>query len=200
MSALDALRDQATHDAMTRLWNHSAILNLMHGELARADHQRTPISIILADLDCFKSVNDTYGHQAGDLVLREVAQRMRVVMEPYNQIGRYGGEEFVIILPGCDLLAAQKHAERLRHAIAAEAVPLETTHLPVTISLGVPGIEGGRTVEAGALIKAADMALYRAKHGGRNRVETAGAEELVERPPRIDGLPIGRYGAFVPAA
>jgi diguanylate cyclase (GGDEF)-like protein len=170
VSALDELREQATHDSMTRLWNHSGILDILDCEIARARREATPLWVMLADLDHFKRVNDTYGHIAGDWVLCEVACRLKSAVRPYDQIGRYGGEEFMVVLPGCHRSDAVKVAERLRSSVGDEALTVDGIRVPVTISLGLAPWEG---IGTGALIHAADIALYRAKQAGRNRVEIA---------------------------
>jgi two-component system, cell cycle response regulator len=127
--------------------------------------------VIVADLDHFKQVNDTYGHPAGDMVLQEAARRMRLALRPYDRIGRYGGEEFLITVPGCTCSDAIALAERIRSAISAEPVKHQSGEIPMTVSLGVT-IGGDRASEdAATLIAAADEALYRAKKAGRNRVE-----------------------------
>src|SRR5262245_9743383 len=120
--AREALRDQATHDVLTQLWNRVALMEILDKELARAEREEASLGIILLDLDHFKSVNDTHGHRAGDDVLREVAEAMRGTTRPYDAVGRYGGEEFLIILPGCDQVNAVSHAERLRKAVSQAAV------------------------------------------------------------------------------
>ena len=128
------------------------------------------MGVVLADLDKFKSVNDTHGHFAGDAVLREFTRRMLASMRPYDSIGRYGGEEFLMILPGCDEQCTAGQAERMRAALAAEPILLNDTRLPVTASFGTtswrPGL-GESTPES--LIRIADDALYMAKDQGRNR-------------------------------
>lgn len=165
------LHMQATHDRLTGVWNRAAIMDCLEGELERAARQNTCIGVVLADLDHFKRVNDTYGHPAGDRVLQEAAQRMRLALRPYDRIGRYGGEEFLIMTPGCRLSDAMTLAERIRDSISAEPVDSRSGDIPMTVSLGVT-IGGDRAGEdAGTLIAAADEALYRAKNAGRNRAE-----------------------------
>ena len=171
------LHMQATHDRLTGVWNRAAIMDCLEGELERAARQNTCIGVVLADLDHFKRVNDTYGHPAGDRVLQEAAQRMRLALRPYDRIGRYGGEEFLIMTPGCRLSDAMTLAERIRDSISAEPVDSRSGDIPMTVSLGVT-IGGDRAGEdAGTLIAAADEALYRAKNAGRNRVEFSSRKE-----------------------
>ncbi|MBI3602888.1 MAG: diguanylate cyclase [Nitrospirae bacterium] len=178
IAAREAFQNQATHDSLTGLWNRAAILTALERELARARRKQTSFAVILADLDHFKDTNDTYGHIAGDLVLAEAAKRMRSVLRPYDTIGRYGGEEFLIVLPGCDELGAMHTAERLRTCL--DQTPLEITDghtIPISISLGVAlGVADDRGT-ATQFIKSADAALYRAKGRGRNCVEMAQPED-----------------------
>jgi diguanylate cyclase (GGDEF)-like protein len=175
--AREELREQATHDSLTRLWNRAAIYEILQRELERASRTGAPLSILLADVDHFKRVNDSYGHLAGDAVLREIARRMLTALRPYDGIGRYGGEEFLLVLPDCDSAGAVALAERLRVAIGCEAVVLAEGVIPVTLSLGVATYEG--PAEAKSFIAAADGALYRAKNTGRNRVELAFPNEMM---------------------
>jgi two-component system, cell cycle response regulator len=176
LMAREALRVQATHDGLTCLFNHAAILEALQNEVARAGRERQPLSVLLVDLDEFKRVNDTYGHPVGDAVLCEAAARMKAAVRGYDAVGRYGGEEFLIVLPGCDSAAACARAESLRQALARE--PFHTGGLPfrVTCSVGIACTEdfpGDSLV----LVREADRALYRSKVGGRDRVERAWAED-----------------------
>jgi diguanylate cyclase (GGDEF)-like protein len=168
----EELRRMATRDSLTGTWNRAAILDLLERERARAGRGRSPLAVILADADHFKRINDTYGHLAGDRVLREVAGRMMALLRPYDTVGRYGGEEFLIVLPGCDAAAATGLAERLRRGVAAEPVEAGDGPLAVTLSLGVAVWDG--TADTLGLLQAVDAALYRAKHEGRNRAVLAG--------------------------
>lgn len=133
----------------------------------------------MADLDSFKHINDTHGHPTGDEVLRNVSSTMRNSVRRYDSVGRFGGEEFLVLLPGCDRSNAIGHAERIRAAIARIAVETPTGIVRPTMSLGVAVFDNHSAPDASALIKAADIALYRAKHGGRNRVEFAAPTEPV---------------------
>jgi diguanylate cyclase (GGDEF)-like protein len=132
--------------------------------------------VVLADLDHFKQINDTYGHLAGDAVLRETARRMRDVLRPYDSIGRYGGEEFLLVLSNCDTVGAAALAERLLQAVRKDTIVLAEGTVSVTLSAGVA--TSGVIQDPEALVGAADVALYRAKRGGRNRVEVATAADM----------------------
>ena len=121
----------------------------------------------------FKHVNDTYGYLAGDAVLLQASQRMGAVLRAYDTLGRYGGEEFLIVLPGCALASALDVAERLRHCIAAAPVMTLAGAIPISISLGAATTGGGYSLDSDGLLQVADAALYRAKLGGRNCVEAA---------------------------
>ena len=118
----EQLRVQATHDYLTGVFNRMAILAVMEKELARSRRDGSSVAVMMADIDHFKSVNDTYGHQAGDIVIRETARQMLASIRLYDSIGRYGGEEFVLIAPGCDLPLAMAQAERLREFVSAKAI------------------------------------------------------------------------------
>ncbi len=180
LSAREQLKVEATHDPLTGLWNRTAILESLQRELARAQRDKTPTAVIMADLDHFKRINDTYGHLAGDAVLREAARRMSSSVRTYDSIGRYGGEEFLFVFPGSDLNGALTQAERLRSCINKEAMDIFEGAFPITMSLGVAA--STEVKEADLLVRAADAALYRAKNGGRNRVEPANNVEVMQGP------------------
>ncbi len=181
----EALRMQATHDSLTGLKNRGMIFDLLGAEIARCERERSPCGIVMLDLDRFKSINDTYGHAGGDTVLREVAQRLRESVRPYDSIGRYGGEEFLVLFPGCDAENAANQAERLRRAIVDQPIMHGDIAISVAASFGVTVWVPGQKAEA--LVQIADEALYKAKNAGRNRVETllpcvtnsTGAQELL---------------------
>ncbi len=173
IAAREQLRVEATHDPLTGLWNRSAVLELLQRELARSEREKSPVAVILADVDKFKNINDTSGHLGGDAVLREVAGRMRASLRPYDGVGRYGGEEFLVVAPGRDAAGGLKLAERLRASIGDTPVSTFEGVFAVTLSLGVG--TNRETCRADELVRAADAALYRAKEAGRNRVEVAAA-------------------------
>ncbi len=163
-----ALKAQAMKDSLTDLWNRRVIFEMLEKEISRAQREHVPIAVVMIDLDHFKNVNDTYGHLTGDAVLQEVAMRMAEFMRPYDFAGRYGGEEFLIVLPGCSAMNGLQRAEDFRRAIAEKPVPTAFGPLTVTCSLGVASHDG--VMPAEDLIHMADEAMYRAKRLGRNCV------------------------------
>lgn len=172
LTAREALREQATRDSLTRLWNRLAILDTLNRELSRAARERRPVGLVMVDLDHFKNVNDTHGHQVGDAVLQEAARRMQKAMREYDAIGRYGGEEFLILLPGCEESDSFNQAERLRRIISQPPMPLpDGGSLSISASFGVTTAVPADAWTAESLIRTADQALYLAKKRGRNRVE-----------------------------
>ena len=175
LAVSEGYRFQATHDSLTGVWNRAAILDILGGELGRAKREGIPVGVVLADLDHFKAINDTYGHLAGDAVLREAARRMASSVRLYDSVGRYGGEEFLIVLPGCDVTSTLNQAERIRACLSSEPVNTREGRISSTMSLGVA--VGSEENQMEALLRAADAALYRAKRAGRNRAEASAAME-----------------------
>ncbi len=171
ISARETLRIQAMQDPLTQILNHGAILDALLNEINRAQREHQPLSLILADLDGFKKVNDSYGHVAGDQVLIEVARRMRNCLRSYDAIGRYGGEEFLVVLPNSDDSQALLLAERIRLAVSSEPFRFHHVDLSVTVSQGVATWNDPDSIPIESLIQAADRALYVVKNGGRNGVE-----------------------------
>ncbi len=171
LSTRQALQEQVIRDPLTGLFNRAAILDLLAMELAREERAGVPLGVAMADLDHFKVVNDTCGHLVGDGVLRTTAERMKDSVRPYDSLGRYGGEEFLVVLPGCTPPDAVTVAERLRRNVQDCHYDMPACDHPVTVSLGVTSTAVLTSRDPEALIEAADRALYRAKASGRNRVE-----------------------------
>jgi len=169
LNARDALSVLATRDDLTGLWNRRMIVEHLIRELPRATQEKRPLAIAMVDVDGFKQINDEHGHPVGDKVLREVAARMRLALREYDAIGRYGGEEFLVVLPGCDAETGIAAAERVRTQVAGQPLATDCGSLQVRVSVGVAWTEPG-VVSCTDLIKSADDALYRAKTSGRNRV------------------------------
>ena len=160
---------QATHDSLTAVLNRTAILERLEAEIQRARREGTPLTVMMADIDQFKQINDTHGHQAGDLVLRLAAQSMASAVRVYDAVGRYGGDEFLIVAPGCDSLTAEKLSQRL-HAEIRRSTKVAAPHIAVTSSFGVV-TDGAAQMNSDELIRTADGALYEAKSKGRDRTE-----------------------------
>ena len=138
--------------------------------MVRAEREGEPLAVLMADLDHFKRINDTYGHRVGDVVIRDAAGRIREAARRYDLVGRVGGEEFLIILPGCDERAAAEFAERIRYAIGSESIESQAGPLSVTVSIGAAAWAPGQPPLPHLLWEIADQALYRVKHNGRNGV------------------------------
>lgn len=172
MMTREALRDQATFDDLTGAHNRGAILDLLERELHRSRRSSEPVTVMMCDVDHFKQVNDTFGHPAGDRVLANMAAQLRSGVRFYDFVGRYGGEEFLLVLPGCDRDEAMVIAERLRASLAATATDVPEGSIVVTCSFGVASVSNhikGPPANMEVLIKRADDALYVAKAEGRNR-------------------------------
>jgi len=171
LEARDALAHQATHDPLTGVFNRRAILDRLSAELSRANREKGCLSVGMCDLDHFKAINDTYGHQAGDEALVAFSRRIQDRLRDYDSLGRYGGEEFLVIAPGSMGHIGESLYERLRAGVAEAEIPTKAGSVSLTVSIGVAPGTGQNTVDA--LIAAADAALYQAKAGGRNRVAYA---------------------------
>jgi diguanylate cyclase (GGDEF)-like protein len=191
MEAREALRVQATHDALTGLLNRGRVVEILFAEIARSARERRPLAVLMVDLDHFKQINDTHGHQAGDAVLREAARRMQAVTRHYDAPGRYGGEEFLIVLPGCGARDGYVQAERIREAFAREPFAAGGESMAVTCSIGVSSSDACADGEACRLIREADEALYDAKNRGRNRVAA-----FVSDQPSAESLALTKLAKF----
>jgi diguanylate cyclase (GGDEF)-like protein len=173
IEAREGMRFQATHDALTSIWNRGVIMELLGRELARSRREGKCTAILLGDLDHFKSVNDTYGHLAGDEVLKETARRLLSSVRSYDFVGRYGGEEFLVVLNNCDPAYGLTRAEDIRKIIALRPVQTSGGLVPITMSLGLLLSQEWGYRSAEELLQEADAALYAAKGAGRNCVKVA---------------------------
>jgi diguanylate cyclase (GGDEF)-like protein len=169
IQAKEALRREASRDGLTSLWNRKAILGILERELLRAERDRSPVGLIMIDVDHFKAVNDSRGHAAGDTVLRIIASGIAAVVRPYDSVGRYGGEEFLIVAPGCGITETWELAERVRVHVAGCNIIAGGSSVQVSLSLGIATADAAESIEK--LLHVADAALYQAKNAGRNRVE-----------------------------
>ena len=186
--AREELRAQATRDGLTGLWNRTAFLDLFKHELERAHRANGRTGLLLLDLDNFKHVNDTYGHIAGDMVLKEAARRLCRNVRSYDFVGRYGGEEFFIALPGSGREQLCQRAEAIRTAVCGEPFHTAQGEIPVSISIGVAAAESGER-SASDMLAIADVSLYKAKDSGRNRsvyCEKPWAEIIEANLPHAD--------------
>jgi diguanylate cyclase (GGDEF)-like protein len=167
LRAEERMRQYAEHDDLTGLWNHRIVIERLQQEVDRSHREGVPLSIILVDLDHFKNINDTHNHHAGDLVLQEAAAIFQRTVRAYDTVGRYGGEEFLLVLPGLSFVGARLRAEQFRMAIQSVRLQHGEATIQVTASFGVAS---GYPEDYEAMIQAADAALYRAKNSGRNCV------------------------------
>jgi diguanylate cyclase (GGDEF)-like protein len=185
MQLRDCLRNQALRDPMTGLYNRRYLLDTLEREFERTAGSDKPLSVILFDIDHFKKFNDLFGHDAGDSVLVAIGTLLRRWAEPAETCVRYGGEEFIVLLPGMALAQAAGRADDLRRAVELLVIPHQSERLgPISISAGVSTFPADGHDPA-SLIKAADVALYRAKSAGRNRVETASASDAGRKSPNV---------------
>ncbi|MGC8605009.1 MAG: GGDEF domain-containing response regulator [Desulfomonilaceae bacterium] len=174
LKALEKSEFQASHDALTGLWNRYAILSVLKKELARGYRETKPVGVVMADIDHFKKINDTYGHLVGDEVLRQASTRLASSLRPYDTVGRYGGEEFLIVLPGCSIQDALSIAQRLKESFENNKIVRAENFTNVSLSFGVVVVNAKESQDIDIVIGLADEALYRAKNLGRNRVEFGG--------------------------
>lgn len=171
-----ALEFESAHDALTGLWNRAAILEFLDNEMERQKRTAEPLGVMMVDVDRFKTINDTRGHLTGDLVLREVAKRLAGSVRGYNFVGRYGGEEFLIVSQNCDDIGILSSAERLRKAVAESPMGTVEDPIHVTVSIGIVSTAGNSLgSDCLTILRAADRALYGAKSAGRNCVRSVNA-------------------------
>lgn len=179
-AAQEELRRQSMTDPLTGILNRRAVLERLEAEISRAGRENNPLGLVILDLDYFKAVNDTLGHLAGDDVLKEAVVRFRGSLRPYDVLGRVGGEEFLVVLPGTPFRSVRGVAERLRRAISQSPITTHKGPIRVTASLGVTVWAGGEGLDS--FMERADRALYTAKERGRNRVEVSAPLGLGEEP------------------
>ncbi len=180
------LYELATKDGLTGLWNRRTIIQFLGDELAHGQRSGTDTSVIMIDVDHFKSINDTSGHQAGDAVLATLSSRLAKQVRPYDRIGRYGGDEILIVLPDCAATDTERIAERLRRECLRKPARLKGVSLGFTISIGCASSTKMARPTVDRLIQAGDQAMYEAKRRGRDRVVSAS-------PARTDKLTGGRH-------
>jgi two-component system, cell cycle response regulator len=174
IGAREEMRFKATHDALTSLWDRGAILSLFRSELSRSSRNREPVSLLLCDVDHFKKINDVHGHHVGDQVLQEIATRLLDSVRSDDAVGRYGGEEFLIVLHGCSRDNLTGRAEQVRKAICGRDVITECGPVAISTSIGAITIDHrNMSLPVEQFLKQADAALYRAKDEGRDRVAYA---------------------------
>lgn len=181
IAAREELRFKATHDALTGIANRATALEAIHRESSRQVREAGSFGVILLDIDHFKRVNDGYGHLVGDTVLKGVAKRISTSVRPYDTVGRYGGEEFLVVAPLSDAAGTLSLAERIRNCVGSSPIPSPSGPIRVTVSCGIALCHSDEPLEAEALLYLADEALYRAKGAGRNRCEVSSVDpQLVQ--------------------
>ena len=182
-SAQSALREQAQKDGLTGLWNRRSLFEKIETEISRAQRDHLQIVVLMADVDHFKAINDTHGHLIGDEVLHEIAYRLMAQIRSYDFAGRYGGEEFLIVLPGCSIENAWSRGEEIRRAIGEHPILTTAGSLQVTCSVGIAADDG--CIPSEELIRLADEALYSAKRSGRNCVRAKAAGTVNSSAPSL---------------
>ena len=173
VDAREQMRFKATHDPLTSLWNRGVIMDLLNRELSRSQREHNCTAILLGDLDHFKSINDNYGHLVGDQVLREVARRLLHSVRSYDFVGRYGGEEFLVVLNNCAPNSAATRADEIRKNMCTRPIQTDAGLLEITMSLGLLLSSEWGHRPADELLREVDAALYAAKAAGRNCVHAA---------------------------
>ncbi|MEM8998008.1 MAG: diguanylate cyclase, partial [Acidobacteriota bacterium] len=167
-SARDRALELASHDPLTGLWNRDSILKMLRRELARAKRLRTPLGVVLADIDDFQQINGLIGQDHGDQVLQEVAWRVGSLVRPYDTLGRFGGDSFLALLPTCDELATRSVGERLRRAVGDRDVEYSLGRLPVHLSVVVCAVDTSEDIDADLLIHRLQETLAKIRRGGES--------------------------------
>ena len=170
----DRLVEMATHDSLTGLYNHRLLIELLEKELSSSRRKDQSVSFCMADIDHFKSLNDQFGHQAGDYVLQEISRLLTQGLRKSDPVGRYGGEEFGLVLGSCSPDTARNLCERLRVSVQNHAFQISGKEVHLTMSMGLAHANPKATITETELVREADSALYRAKEAGRNRLESWG--------------------------
>ena len=183
VDAREEMRFKATHDHLTSLWNRGVIMDLLARELVRSQRESGSTVLLLGDIDHFKSINDTHGHLVGDQVLREVARRFLLCVRSYDFVGRYGGEEFLIVLNNCDPASASGRADQVRAAVSDRPIQTDAGPVRVTMSFGLLIGHDWGYHPADELLREVDAALYAAKSAGRNCVKLACPSETRDFAP-----------------
>jgi two-component system, cell cycle response regulator len=192
LAASEELRFRASHDALTGVANRAAILEILRREHARQQRETGSFGVILADIDHFKKVNDVHGHLLGDIVLQTAAHVMQASVRPYDAVGRYGGEEFLIVVPHSDASSTVGVAERIRKSLAATDVSAPKGPIHVTASFGIAAVTGTNRVDIQQVLQMADDALYSAKQKGRNRTEIAPPVVTPPTAALIEAAPVSQ--------
>jgi len=186
VAAREALRFEAMHDSLTGLLNRGATLEQLSRELVRGSRRSAPVTVVMADLDHFKAINDTFGHATGDIVLREASRRLKIGVRAYDSVGRLGGEEFIAVLPECEAKVGLQVAQRLCRLVSESPVVTPAGKVPVTVSIGIASSDQLSGATAEELMRAADSALYQAKHTGRARAVLATPADWQAQAPVND--------------
>ena len=168
----DVAQLHAEHDALTGVYNRGGIVRLLDDAIVDTRRKRLPLSVLFLDLDHFKRINDSHGHPVGDVCLAAVTEVIRIETRSEHQLGRIGGEEFLLLLPSCNRRHARDIGEQIRRQVEADCRTVQGATVALTLSIGV--VECGPTDNAASLIQHADEAMYQAKHEGRNRVVVLG--------------------------
>jgi two-component system, cell cycle response regulator len=190
VEAREMMRYKATHDPLTSIWNRGVIMDLLGRELARSQREDVCTVVLLGDIDHFKRINDTHGHLVGDEVLQEIARRFLLSIRSYDFAGRYGGEEFLLVLNNCKPASAEARAEEIRRVVCSQPFPTKAGALDITLSLGVLSSTDWGVQPVEQILSEVDAALYAAKAAGRNCIRIARPKVLADEPGAPEGEPV----------